>query len=71
MCRNTKKVDGIPVLFVPGNAGSARQVRSLGSVLQNKTELQHTKFHFNVFAVDFNEVFSLLIIDFFEFFIGA
>uniref|UniRef100_A0A914DDN0 GPI inositol-deacylase n=1 Tax=Acrobeloides nanus TaxID=290746 RepID=A0A914DDN0_9BILA len=54
----TKKVNGIPVLFVPGNAGSARQVRSLGSVLQNKTEMQNTKFHFDVFAVDFNEELS-------------
>uniref|UniRef100_A0A0N5ASX7 Hydrolase_4 domain-containing protein n=1 Tax=Syphacia muris TaxID=451379 RepID=A0A0N5ASX7_9BILA len=54
--RQSKTVSGIPVLFIPGNVGSARQVRSLGSVLQNKTESRFTSFSFNVFAVDFNEV---------------
>ncbi|KAH7720813.1 GPI inositol-deacylase-like protein [Aphelenchoides avenae] len=55
---HTQKVNGIPVIFIPGNAGSGRQVRSLGSVLQNKTELLNTPFHFDTFAVDFNEELS-------------
>lgn len=63
--RSNGKVDGIPVLFVPGNAGSARQVRSLGSVLQNKTEMWNTQFHFDVFAVDFNEVRAFFAIFYF------
>ncbi|MFH4978308.1 hypothetical protein AB6A40_005017 [Gnathostoma spinigerum] len=49
---------GIPVIFVPGNGGSSKQVRSLGTVLQNKTEMQRTPFTFDVFAVDFNEELS-------------
>ncbi|KAI1706970.1 PGAP1-like protein domain-containing protein [Ditylenchus destructor] len=50
----TGQVNGLPVIFVPGSGGSGRQVRSLGSVLQNKTDLRQTKFHFDTFAVDFN-----------------
>jgi pimeloyl-ACP methyl ester carboxylesterase len=57
---NTQHVDGLPIIFVPGNAGSGRQIRSLASLLQNKTESRHTKFHFDVFGVDFNEEFSAL-----------
>uniref|UniRef100_A0A914LP98 GPI inositol-deacylase n=1 Tax=Meloidogyne incognita TaxID=6306 RepID=A0A914LP98_MELIC len=53
--RQTNFLNGLPILFVPGNAGSGRQVRSLGSLLQNKTEGRMTNFHFDVFAVDFNE----------------
>uniref|UniRef100_A0A915NEH7 GPI inositol-deacylase n=1 Tax=Meloidogyne floridensis TaxID=298350 RepID=A0A915NEH7_9BILA len=53
--RQTNFLNGLPILFVPGNAGSGRQVRSLGSLLQNKTERRMTNFHFDVFAVDFNE----------------
>uniref|UniRef100_F1L8Z4 GPI inositol-deacylase n=1 Tax=Ascaris suum TaxID=6253 RepID=F1L8Z4_ASCSU len=52
---STGKVSGIPVIFVPGNGGSARQVRSLGSLLHNKTESLQSPFTFDVFAVDFNE----------------
>lgn len=47
---------GLPIIFVPGSAGSGRQIRSLGSILQNKTDLRKTPFHFDTFAVDFNEV---------------
>ncbi|CAK5032065.1 unnamed protein product [Meloidogyne enterolobii] len=53
--RQTNFLNGFPILFVPGNAGSGRQVRSLGSLLQNKTEDRMSNFHFDVFAVDFNE----------------
>ncbi|XP_048389992.1 GPI inositol-deacylase isoform X2 [Stegostoma tigrinum] len=49
------KATGIPVLFLPGNAGSYRQVRSLGSVALRKAENIHNKFHFDFFSVDFNE----------------
>lgn len=37
------------------HGGSSRQVRSLGSLLQNKTEQHGAKFHFDTFALDFNE----------------
>eukprot|EP00794_Sanderia_malayensis_P015092 gene15092-16648_t len=43
---------GIPVLFIPGNAGSAEQGRSFSSVALRKTE--HHSFHFNYFFVGFN-----------------
>ncbi|GCC28740.1 hypothetical protein chiPu_0007174 [Chiloscyllium punctatum] len=49
------KTTGIPVLFLPGNAGSYRQVRSLGSVALRKAENIHNKFHFDFFSIDFNE----------------
>ncbi|VDM25142.1 unnamed protein product [Toxocara canis] len=52
---STGRVSGIPVIFVPGNGGSSRQVRSLGSLLHNKTESRKSPFTFDVFAVDFNE----------------
>ncbi|VDK62647.1 unnamed protein product [Onchocerca ochengi] len=54
----TEQVSGIPVIFVPGNAGSSKQVRSLGSVLHNKTESRNLPFTFDVFAIDFNEELS-------------
>ncbi|PIK37439.1 hypothetical protein BSL78_25734, partial [Apostichopus japonicus] len=46
------KLSGIPVLFIPGNAGSYRQVRSLGSVAITKAE--ESDYHFNYFSVDLN-----------------
>ncbi|NXJ63440.1 PGAP1 deacylase, partial [Rostratula benghalensis] len=46
---------GIPVLFLPGNAGSYRQVRSLGSIALRKAEDVDFKYHFNFFSVNFNE----------------
>ncbi|CAG9537628.1 unnamed protein product [Cercopithifilaria johnstoni] len=54
----TKQVNGLPVIFVPGNAGSSKQVRSLGSILHNKTENRNLPFTFDVFAIDFNEELS-------------
>lgn len=47
---------GIPVLFIHGNAGSYKQVRSLASVALRKAE--NMAFHFNYFSVDLNEEFS-------------
>ncbi|XP_064166223.1 GPI inositol-deacylase isoform X2 [Anguilla rostrata] len=49
------KLSGAPVLFLPGNAGSYKQARSLGSVALRKAEAMDNKFHLNVFTVDFNE----------------
>ncbi len=55
------KYDGIPVLFIPGNAGSHRQVRSMASVaLRKAIEESKYKLHFDYFAVDFNEEFSAI-----------
>ncbi|GAU96209.1 hypothetical protein RvY_07686-2 [Ramazzottius varieornatus] len=51
--------NGIPVLFIPGNAGSFRQGRSIGSVLLRMAEKKrHSKVHFDVFTIDFDEEFS-------------
>ncbi|KAJ8350508.1 hypothetical protein SKAU_G00256380 [Synaphobranchus kaupii] len=49
------KLSGAPVLFLPGNAGSYKQARSLGSVALRKAEAMENKFHLNVFTIDFNE----------------
>ncbi|KAM3607858.1 uncharacterized protein V6R79_015254 [Siganus canaliculatus] len=49
------KLTGAPVLFLPGNAGSYKQARSLGSVALRKAENMESGVHFNVFTVDFNE----------------
>ncbi|GFY57800.1 GPI inositol-deacylase [Trichonephila inaurata madagascariensis] len=48
---------GNPVLFIPGNAGSHRQVRSLASVALRMAHSLHTTM-FNFFAIDFNEEIS-------------
>uniref|UniRef100_A0A8C9V108 GPI inositol-deacylase n=1 Tax=Scleropages formosus TaxID=113540 RepID=A0A8C9V108_SCLFO len=49
------KLRGAPVLFLPGNAGSYKQARSLGSVALRKAEDMGNRIHLNVFTVDFNE----------------
>ncbi|XP_029936332.1 GPI inositol-deacylase [Myripristis murdjan] len=49
------KLTGAPVLFLPGNAGSFKQARSLGSVALRKAENMEGGLHLNVFTVDFNE----------------
>ncbi|KAM9322259.1 LOW QUALITY PROTEIN: GPI inositol-deacylase-like [Pholidichthys leucotaenia] len=48
------KLTGTPVLFLPGNAESHKQARSLGSVALRKARVEGG-LHFNVFTVDFNE----------------
>jgi len=50
------KLKGIPILYIPGHAGSYKQVRSLASVLLRKSFSRDH--HFNVFTIDFNEQFS-------------
>jgi len=52
---------GIPVLFLPGNAGSYQQVRSLASVSLRKSEDIHNKVWFDYFSTDFNEELSGLV----------
>lgn len=48
---------GIPVLFVPGNAGSHEQVRSIASVSLRKSR---KTFHFDFFTVSFSKDYSAL-----------
>jgi len=53
--------DGIPVLFIPGNSGSHKQVRSLASVaLRKAIDDSDYKVHFDYFTVDFGEEYSAL-----------
>ncbi|KAK3758559.1 hypothetical protein RRG08_050999 [Elysia crispata] len=52
------QLNGIPVLFIPGNSGSHKQVRSLGSVALRMAERSRIKVHFNYFVVDINEELS-------------
>uniref|UniRef100_A0A0K0E932 GPI inositol-deacylase n=1 Tax=Strongyloides stercoralis TaxID=6248 RepID=A0A0K0E932_STRER len=52
---NTNEFNGIPILYVPGNRAPANMARSIGSILQNKTEMNNVPFHFNVFAAHLNE----------------
>ncbi|XP_011701617.1 PREDICTED: GPI inositol-deacylase isoform X2 [Wasmannia auropunctata] len=49
---------GIPVLFIPGNAGSHEQVRSIASVSFRKS--RETSFHFDFFTVSFSKDLSAL-----------
>ncbi|CAH1794998.1 unnamed protein product [Owenia fusiformis] len=50
--------NGIPVLFIPGNAGSYKQVRSLGSVAYRRMRDKKIPFQFNYFSIDFSEELS-------------
>lgn len=55
------KFSGIPVLFIPGNSGSYKQVRSLASVaLRKAVDESEYKVHFDYFSVDFDEEYSAL-----------
>ncbi|XP_011494323.1 PREDICTED: GPI inositol-deacylase [Ceratosolen solmsi marchali] len=49
---------GIPVLFIPGNAGSHEQVRSLASVSLRKSLKSRTPFHFDYFSISFGKDYS-------------
>lgn len=58
------ELDGIPVLFIPGNAGSFKQVRSIAAEASNlffesnyQIQNVHAK-NLDVFAADFNEDFT-------------
>ncbi|CAB1346762.1 unnamed protein product, partial [Coregonus sp. 'balchen'] len=56
------KLTGAPVLFLPGNAGSYKQARSLGSVALRKAEALEGGVHLNVFTIDFNEELVALVV---------
>ncbi|XP_035224963.1 GPI inositol-deacylase-like isoform X2 [Stegodyphus dumicola] len=51
-------IQGNPVLFVPGNAGSHRQVRSLASVALRMGKSLQLHMHFNFYSINFNEEIS-------------
>ncbi|XP_058808339.1 GPI inositol-deacylase [Phymastichus coffea] len=51
---------GIPVLFIPGNAGSHEQVRSLASISLRKSLKSRTMFHFDYFTISFGKDYSAL-----------
>ncbi|KAH8113449.1 PGAP1-domain-containing protein [Phellopilus nigrolimitatus] len=65
---NNEKLRGVPVLFIPGNAGSAHQVRSIASSASRQyySSPSHINPYFasrgikplDIFAVDFNEDLS-------------
>lgn len=50
---------GVPVLFVPGNAGSYRQIRSISATCLELNE-QYGSADIDFFALDFNEAYSAL-----------
>lgn len=61
------QVKGVPVLFIPGNAGSYRQARSLGSesaqyyyntIAQDAGALKNGATSIDFFTIDFNEDFT-------------
>lgn len=51
------KVSGVPVLFIPGNAGFYAQVRSIGSVTTH-IQLRKRAKELDFFAINFNEELS-------------
>ncbi|XP_071438562.1 GPI inositol-deacylase [Hetaerina americana] len=51
---------GIPVLFIPGNSGSYKQVRSLASVSLRMSLSSNSPYVFNYFTADLNEEYSAL-----------
>jgi len=61
-----ESLDGIPILFIPGNAGSYRQVRSIAAETsnlyfeeyRNSDELNKNARNFDFFTADFNEDFT-------------
>ncbi|XP_056019251.1 GPI inositol-deacylase-like [Ostrea edulis] len=53
-------LQGIPILFIPGNSGSHKQARSLASVSLRRAMDKRTYFFFNYFTVDFDEDLTAL-----------
>lgn len=64
MDNDTIQLDGIPVLFIPGNAGSFKQVRSIAasaaeSFFTHTEDIENSyKSNLDFFAADFNEDFT-------------
>uniref|UniRef100_UPI00358F2049 GPI inositol-deacylase isoform X2 n=1 Tax=Myxine glutinosa TaxID=7769 RepID=UPI00358F2049 len=54
------QLGGIPVLYIPGNAGSEKQVRSLASVALRKAQNLQRPFHLDFFTIAYNEEFVAL-----------
>lgn len=54
------KFNGAPVIFIPGNSGSYKQGRSLGSTALRKGIESDLNHHLDYFLVDYNEEFSAL-----------
>ncbi|XP_034489580.1 GPI inositol-deacylase [Drosophila innubila] len=53
------RMTGAPVIFVPGNAGSYKQVRSLASVALRKAREQYDSgIHLDYYTIDFDEELS-------------
>lgn len=52
------RLNGKPLLFVHGNAGSHKQVRSIGGSVEFKWQKDTRKQNLDVFVIDFNEEFS-------------
>ncbi|XP_075154707.1 GPI inositol-deacylase isoform X2 [Haematobia irritans] len=57
---NNLKLKGAPVIFIPGNAGSYKQVRSLASVALRKGMDNERGIHLDYFTVNFEEQLSAL-----------
>ncbi|GAV49906.1 hypothetical protein ZYGR_0S00390 [Zygosaccharomyces rouxii] len=61
---NSIQLDGIPVLFIPGNAGSFKQVRSIAAICSelyfaSEGEIKNPyRRNLDFFAADFNEDFT-------------
>ncbi|KAH8281325.1 hypothetical protein KR018_009619 [Drosophila ironensis] len=55
-----RRMTGAPVLFVPGNAGSHKQVRSLASVALRKARDSDAGLHLDYYTIDFDEELSAL-----------
>ena len=49
---------GVPIIFIPGNSGSYKQVRSLASVALRKGLEKNWPIHIDYFTVDLNEEYS-------------
>ncbi|XP_054729003.1 GPI inositol-deacylase isoform X2 [Anastrepha obliqua] len=56
----TIHLNGAPVIFVPGNGGSYKQVRSLASVALRKRRGNAADVHLDYFTIDFKEELSAL-----------
>ncbi|TDG41841.1 hypothetical protein AWZ03_011731 [Drosophila navojoa] len=58
---NKMRMNGAPVIFVPGNAGSYKQVRSMASVaLRKAREHPGLGIHLDYYTIDFDEELSAL-----------
>ncbi|CAI4229744.1 unnamed protein product [Auanema sp. JU1783] len=63
-CEGTIRKNTLPedvaVLFIPGSGGSFQQVRSVASVMMNKTDMYKYPYKLQFFTIDFDEEHSIL-----------